>query len=115
MSHNLGNGGTFGIDVLVRTPGELVPSFPPMVLPAKYGEAPKLPPESKLCYFITDYEQNISLDASDAAIAAILILNDVFERDLRIKLKRPSLEELSELKAVLEKITKNGLIREQAV
>lgn len=113
MSHNVANGGTFGIDALVRMPGK--PSIimqAGVTLPSEFGEAPKLPPETGTFYSITDYERHINLCPSDAVLVSILLLKDVFDREVCSGIKRPSAAQLAELKVMIDKITENGVFRE---
>lgn len=97
MSHNLGNGGTFGIDSLVKVTD------------------PKTLQTGSSFYAITDYKGSIELSPSDAALAAILLLQNVFDRNLFPPLKNRKQIDVELLKSIIKIFTEKGLIREQAV
>lgn len=103
MSHNVGNGGTFGIDAYLKKSDGLRMQ-PGMVLSPEFGGAPEIPTDCSLKYYLTDYKGSVDLSPSDAALAAVLILKDVLDRNLLTHLKRPSSGELAELKGIVDKI-----------
>lgn len=104
MSFNVYNGKNINVGCYMRASGLLTQA--PMVLPPELGEMPKDPPGSETYYSISDnVGASVDLVGWDAVFMPMVILMDALGREsFRAGIKKPSPEQLDQLRDILEKL-----------
>lgn len=104
MSFNVYNGKNINVGCYIRASG--LPMQAPMILPPELGEMPKDPPGSETYYSISDnIGASVDVVGWEAVLMPMVVLMDALGREsLRAGIKKPSAEQLDQLRDILEKL-----------